>query len=685
MYQLLLFFRNACLLMGACLYAGGCEQQGKLPIGTAAAADSLLRVKGNEFESGQVIKAMHYVDSMFQTKTEHTVYEYTRYYSTAAYVNGIMGKTQLQMLYMDSLVNLLRHYPKDAGLTDFLSSTLMGRGDVKFHLKKYAESYNDFFEAIQLARNSNDVCRKMRVPYTIAMILYRQQQWAASGQYFKESLQYIDSCEKIIPYINNKKQEVLDNIGLCYTKQQKHDSAMLYYRQALALVAQNPHQLAIDSANSLNRYAAALGVIYGNMAKVHAAKGNKDSAVFLYRRAIDLQASKGFVIDDMQLCMLQLSEVYLSQNNLAGMQQTLQSLSASLDTTRPSAEIRMDYERLMYEYYNKKGDAAQALRYVTSYMNRKDSAAEQQKWLLQTDISKELKDKQQQFEIDLLQKNNELNRTYLAVLVALSVLIIIILVLIYSLYRSSKKKAAQLIQFNQEISGQKQALEQANEEKDRILRVVAHDLRNPIGGIGSLSQLMLSGNMVTEEGRTYVQTIAKASNSATALIQDLLNSETPTLSAADRIMTDMGLLLQQVVQLAQFKAEEKKQQLQLHLPPQPVMLLTHPNQVERVVNNLLVNAVKFSPAGATTYISLQQAGNEILIIVRDAGIGISAEDLPQVFDRFSSLQRAGTAGEKSFGLGLSICQQIVTSMGGRIWVESEPGKGSVFYVALPLS
>lgn len=683
MNQLLRFSRNACLLLGTCLYAGGCEQQGKLPIGTAAAADSLLRVKGNEFESGQVVKAMRYVDSMFQTKTEHTVYEYTRYYSTAAYVNGIIGKTQLQMLYMDSLVNLLRQYPRDPGLTDFLSSTLMGRGDVKFNQKKYAESYNDFFEAIQLARNNNDVCRKMRVPYTIAMILYRQQQWASSGQYFKESLQYIDSCEKIIPYINNKKQEVLDNIGLCYTKQQKHDSAMLFYRQALALVEQNPYQLAIDSVNSLTRYAAALGVIYGNMAKVHAGKGNQDSAVVLYRRAIDLQSRKGFVINDMQLCMLQLSDIYLSQNNLAAMQQTLQNLAGSLDTTQASAEIRMNYERLMYEYYNKKGDAAQALRYVTSYMNKKDSAAEQQKWLLQTDISKELKEKQQQYEIDLLQKDNELNRTFLAVLIVLSAFIIIILLLIYSMYRSSKKKAEQLIQLNQQIFGQKLALEQASKEKDRILRVVAHDLRNPIGGIGSLSQLILSGDMVTEEGKTFVQTIAKASNSATELIQDLLNSEMPTLSAADRIMTDMGLLLQQVVQLAQFKAEEKKQQLQLHLPAQPVMLLTHPNQVERVVNNLLVNAIKFSPAGAVTHIRLQQAGNEVLIIVRDAGIGITPENLPLVFDRFSSLKRAGTAGEKSFGLGLSICRQIVTSMGGRIRVESEPGKGSVFYVALP--
>jgi signal transduction histidine kinase len=684
MSQLLQFFRNACLLMAACLYAGGCGQQGKLPIGTAAEADSLLIVKGNEFESGQVVKAMHHVDSMFRTKSEHTVYEYSRYYATAAYVNGIMNKTQLQMLYLDSCINLLRQYPGDPGLTDLLSGTLMGRGDVKFHLKKYAESYNDFFEAMQLARNSKDVCRKMRVPYTIAMILYRQQQWAASGQYFKESLQYIDSCEKILPYINNKRQEVLDNIGLCYTQQKKHDSAMLYYRQALALVMQNPYQLAVDSTNSQTRYAAALGVIYGNMAKVHAGKGNKDSAVFLFRRAIDLQASKGFVMDDMQLCMLQLSEIYLSQKKLAAMQQTLQSLAWSMDTIKPSAEIRIEYERLMYAYHNSKDDAVMALRFLTSYIHLKDSAAEQQKLLLQTDISKELKDKQQQFEIDLLQKNNELNRTYLAVLIVLSALIIVILVLIYSLYRSSAKKAAQLSQLNQQISGQKQALEQASEEKDRILRVVAHDLRNPIGGIGSLSQLMLSSDMVTEEGRTFVQTIAKASASATALIQELLNTDTPQLSAANRIMTDMGLLLQQVVQLAQFKAAEKKQVLQLHLPPQPLMLLTHPNQIERVVNNLLVNAIKFSPAGAVTHISLQQTGNEVQIIVRDAGIGIAPENLPLVFDRFGSLKRAGTAGEKSFGLGLSICRQIVGSMGGRIWVESEPGKGSVFYIALPV-
>jgi two-component system sensor histidine kinase VicK len=408
----------------------------------------------------------------------------------------------------------------------------------------------------------------------------------------------------------------------------------------------------------------------------------------LYITAIKLNEGPGHDLHDMQLCMVQLSEIYLSKNMLGPLRETLQGLRRCLDTAK-AKDIQADYERLMYAYHEKNNEPAQALSYLTSYLHKKDSAAEQQKQMLQTDISKELKDREQQFEIALLQKDNQLNKTYLVVLVGLAVMVIIILVLIYFMYRSSRKNVRRLTELNTEISGRRQSLElalkkleNANLEKDRILRVVAHDLRNPIGGIVTLSNMMIEGNMVNERSKAIVEAISSASVSSIGLIQELMNTDYTDVPDSAKSKVDIGSLLHNVVNLVQFKATEKKQHIELQLPVSQVTMMIHPGQLERVVNNLLVNAIKFSPEGKDIFLSLSANREGIQLAVRDQGIGIPESILEHIFGGSSSLKRAGTAGEKSFGLGLSICRQIVEAMGGTIRAESEEGGGSVFYVEL---
>jgi two-component system sensor histidine kinase VicK len=651
----------------------GCSNRGNLPIGSRQQADSVIQPHNNEYESGMHDKALRYVDSAFKSRTDHTVYEYVSYYGTHAYVNeGNLHKT---IRYTDSAIDLLKQYKYLPQLADEIAGFVLSRGEANFNLRNYDLAYLDFAEAIRMARAGGSACRKMLVPYTIAMILYRQQHFANSARYFKECYLFIDDCEGIIGYRNNRKQEVLDNIGLCYTKLKKYDSAMLYYRQAFDIVSRNKYTMAVDSGNSMSRQAAASGVITGNMAKVFLGKGQTDSAIYYYKRAIAYNAGIGHDKHDMQICMVQLSDIYLSQNALGALGETLRDLKGALDTM-PAPDIQIDYERLMYAYHEKTNRPEQALKYLAGYLHKKDSVAAAQKILLETDISKELKDKQQQFEIALLQKNNQISKTYLWVMIVFSSLVIIILGLIYYMYRTSRKNVTRLTTLNKEIQA-------ANAEKDRILRVVAHDLRNPIGGIATLSELMMSGNMVNEQGQPYLKAIASASASSISLIQELLHTGKPDGVKEERVVTDMRTLLQQIVNLVAFKAAEKQQTVELQLPDEPVLLKTYPRQVERIMDNLLVNAIKFSGPGAVTSVRMEVHALDVLITVRDQGIGISPDDMIKIFNRFTTIRRPGTAGEKSFGLGLSICRQIVESIGGRIWADSEVGEGSIFYVSLP--
>lgn len=115
----------------------------------------------------------------------------------------------------------------------------------------------------------------------------------------------------------------------------------------------------------------------------------------------------------------------------------------------------------------------------------------------------------------------------------------------------------------------------------------------------------------------------------------------------------------------------------------------HPGRsrkLTRVLDNLFVNAIKFSPEKATIELCAETRPKELIISVHDTGVGIPGDMAALLFEPFvNSVRRKGTAGEQSFGLGLYICRQIVEAHNGRIWFESEPGKGSVFFISLPIA
>jgi len=115
-----------------------------------------------------------------------------------------------------------------------------------------------------------------------------------------------------------------------------------------------------------------------------------------------------------------------------------------------------------------------------------------------------------------------------------------------------------------------------------------------------------------------------------------------------------------------------------------LVALIDPDKIDRVVTNLVNNAIKFSNPNSVINISLSREKDEAVIAVKDHGIGIPEDKKDRVFDTFTEAKRKGTSGEQSFGLGLSICKQIIEVHKGKILVESKEGQGSSFFVRLPL-
>lgn len=636
--------------------------------------------------------ALSVLDSAYYSTTLHNTYQKFYYHHTNCLMKTDLLQFEQTILHADSIIGIIEKLPSNHLLQAELPGLLMLKGSAFVGLLNYPKAYDSYFRGKQLVANTTDGCLKAAFEKNIALVLYKQQQFDLAKNSFLEEVRLLQTCT--LPSQNiraNVLQQEYDNIGLCYTKLKQYDSAKHYYLLALDQVEEFKKTMVGDTAIYLRRYAACKGVIYGNLAKLFVAKNQLDSAEYLYQQAIYLNTKLGTEYADAQLCQAQLLEVQSKKNDWPAVLQTLKELKLSLDTL-PNAEARLSWYKHMAAYHAHNNNAIEELPYFKRFVAMRDSIDAVKKVSQETIITKELKDKESELKISLLEKDKQLSRLIIWIVAAISLLTVAIAVLIFNNYKKSKKTVQVLTNLNQQINEQKAqlefamtALEKSNKDKDRILRVVAHDLRNPVGGIAALTQSMLEDSVEDEQHHQLLKMIESTATNSLHLINELLQANNNPVEQLNKQLIDINQLLKQSAFMLQFKANEKQQKIETNLADEPVFISANAEKIERVFNNLIGNAIKFSPSQSVIKVQVQQQQNKVLIVVQDKGIGFAPEQVPHVFDMFTTAKRKGTAGEQSFGLGLSICKQIVEAHGGKVWVESEEGSGSSFKIVLPLT
>lgn len=220
---------------------------------------------------------------------------------------------------------------------------------------------------------------------------------------------------------------------------------------------------------------------------------------------------------------------------------------------------------------------------------------------------------------------------------------------------------------------------------EEMVGVVSHDLRNPVAAVKMLSRAVLSEMDNGGSGRTEnILLIAKAAEQMDMLIRDLLvvsRLDAGKLTIHQEPVDPSALLsgsLQTLLPLVEEKAIKLDMQLEVGLP----MVLADTERIQQTISNLVGNAIKFTPSGGKIIVRSQSTGEEVIVSVIDSGTGISAEQLPNVFDRYWQSSRTDREGA---GLGLAIAKGIVEGHGGRIWIESTPGQGTTASFTLPVT
>ncbi|MES2268493.1 MAG: HAMP domain-containing sensor histidine kinase [Bacteroidota bacterium] len=233
-----------------------------------------------------------------------------------------------------------------------------------------------------------------------------------------------------------------------------------------------------------------------------------------------------------------------------------------------------------------------------------------------------------------------------------------------------------------EIRQKNEEISKANQFKNQVLGTVAHDLRNPIAAVESLA-MMMELEDIDEDTQDSLTMMRQSCVKARTIIDDLLDAaRNENLNSFETTRVEMNKCLQNIVNTwnlqhmssnVVFTSDVKDIYAQISLEKFP-----------RVIDNLISNALKFSKETDNVELSLSRLKNNIVIKVKDRGLGIPKNMLPNLFERFSGAGRTGLKGEQSTGIGLSIVKDIVESHSGQISVESIEGKGSTFTIVLPM-
>lgn len=236
----------------------------------------------------------------------------------------------------------------------------------------------------------------------------------------------------------------------------------------------------------------------------------------------------------------------------------------------------------------------------------------------------------------------------------------------------------------EQLQNTNNALSISQEQKSRILNTVAHDLRSPVNNISGICHIMLAEKEFTPAQKELVQLALHASDTSLTLINELLQNNSVSVHQLSLKKLDLNQLIKEAVTLLHVSAAKKNSRIEENYWEGELIVQADKHRIIRVLTNLVNNAIKFSTAGSVITITTEVKDDCALFSVTDQGIGIPNEDQERVFDMLTHTRRRGTEGEISYGMGLSICQEIIEAHGGRISLESEVGKGSCFSVQLPL-
>jgi signal transduction histidine kinase/Tfp pilus assembly protein PilF len=468
------------------------------------------------------------------------------------------------------------------------------------------------------------------------------------------------------------------NLGTLYTRQNKLDKALEKYKQSLSL--RRSEKDAVNEANTLN----AIGNLYFLMKNDEKSLANHVVALEIRQRLGDKAA---------------IAESYNNIGALYYQQKNIERAVANVDLALAAAQASQDQEQMRKSYdllslcLRDAGDFQKALRYRELFVEMTDFIQRDMNQQKLVDAQTSYLIDKKQTEIHKLESIRKARERELAaerrtkiILYALVGLAAVVLVLILYLYFLKRRTNKILQVAHDTVRDQNIQLTDLNATKDKFFSIISHDLKGPLNSLTSFSGLLINhtDSLSKDEIKMLAKDLDKSLKNLFALLENLLEwsrSQTGNIEFKPERF-DLTSLLQQNKELLNTQAQNKNISLVFN-PDSTLSVDAHRHSVNTVVRNLISNAIKFTPQGGTITLSTEVKENLLVVSVKDTGVGMPKEVLDKLFRIDTKHTTKGTADEKGTGLGLILCKDFIEKNGGRIWVTSEVGKGSIFSFQLP--
>lgn len=482
---------------------------------------------------------------------------------------------------------------------------------------------------------------------------------------YQKALTYLDEALKLREDTNDLRGYVntATNIGKIYFELKNFDKAIVYYSKSSALSQD------IKYHKGKSRILSLMGDIFYEKNEFAQALKNIREAYLIDQKIMN---KSGQIIN--------LNKIGLNNLKLKNYKIAEESFKTALELANESGHL--DQEMLSYlylsRYYSSKNLNKKAFESLSRYISIRDSIYSNENMGrfadLQTLFATNKKEIENEIEKRVLLKEIEFSTRTSQYLFVISIVTIIIILLLVSKFRTQKKT--------------NKLLNELNSSKDKFFAILAHDLKNPFQGLLGYTEMLHSDyELYTEnEIRMSIASLHRVTRSVYYLLEGLLEWSRAQTGRMDYNPTLFKLSEEaiKVLDLLKENAEVKVISLSMEFDDTLVTYADR-NMVSTILRNLVTNAIKFSEKDNIVKILATKNTDGIVVTVCDNGIGMSQEELDSLFRIDVHHTTLGTDGEEGTGVGLILCKELVQNNGGKIWAESELGKGSKFIFTLPSS
>lgn len=608
------------------------------------------------FLKTELPKAEEYIDkALGLIQYSEDLYSEGKIYNLKAIISRELHKTGIAFNYQNKALEIFR------SIND--STEISGN---MHNLAILYERVNEHEKAIVLYYEVFEIEKRLGNKYGIARTANNLGGVYSTLGFLDKAIEYYTIAAENFAFVGNSMGQAaaLHGLGVTELEKGQFEKAISFLKQALA----------INEPNGYNEYIINNDIKLG---ECYIAIGDYNSAL----ASFNLSKEIAFRINDLEkygISLVSISKAYQLLGNTAlsleyaGNALTLSKLNGTLQVWSQSSY-------LLYQLNRDRDRMADAVKYLEDYIEVTDSIRkiERENALLEINAK---------YEFELMEKENarlvagsKLNEQVIKsqkILLGGMIIVAVLLLLLSALIVINHKK----------IRHKNLLLQESNATRDKFFSIIAHDLKNPFSGLLGFSEL-LKRNIEIKDRQTlkaYADTLYKAINNTYQLVENLLDwsrTQRKTIVVA-REDISVRELVDIPVSLLSEAIKDKKITLENNVPRE-IVINTDKNILSTVLRNLISNAIKFTNENGSVEITAQLRDRGVIISVADNGIGIDNAKIHQLFKLEQSFTSKGTNAEPGTGLGLMLCREFVEKLDGKIWVESELGKGSTFSFFLP--